>query len=194
MSPELDRIAERARKEPKARFTALSHHLSEDFLRETWQGLNKRGAAGVDGVSMTAHGANLEENLGRLVANLKAHRYRAPRTPGSAGGGGPSVAWSSKGTGPKTGSANSSGPRPRIRGHRLPAQKSVSALAANGGPLGDKGYRSSGLAKADFAAAAQNPDRAGDGCGERLTGLCRAGAAQRARIPRRPVLGKRPAD
>ena len=44
MPPDLDRIAKRARKEPKARFTALAHHLTEAFLRETWQGLNKRGA------------------------------------------------------------------------------------------------------------------------------------------------------
>lgn len=78
MSPELARIAERARKEPKARFTALAHHLTEGFLRETWQGLNKRGARGVDGVSMAAYGERLEENLSALVANLKAHRYRAP--------------------------------------------------------------------------------------------------------------------
>lgn len=78
MSLQLDRIAERARKEPKARFTALAHHLTEGFLRETWQGLNKRGAPGVDGVSMAAYGAKLEENLGALVPNLQAHRYRAP--------------------------------------------------------------------------------------------------------------------
>ena len=78
MSPELERIAERARKEPKERFTALSHHLTVGFLRETWQGLNKRGSRGVDGVSMAAYGERLEENLEKLVADLKAHRYRAP--------------------------------------------------------------------------------------------------------------------
>ncbi|HVA89725.1 MAG TPA: reverse transcriptase domain-containing protein, partial [Chloroflexota bacterium] len=78
MSPELERIAQRAKAEPKLRFTALAHHLTEDLLRETWQGLNKRGAAGVDGMSMEAYGANLEENLRTLVEGLKAHRYRAP--------------------------------------------------------------------------------------------------------------------
>jgi hypothetical protein len=38
MSPELDRIASRAKADRKMRFTALAHHLTEEFLRETWQG------------------------------------------------------------------------------------------------------------------------------------------------------------
>ena len=49
-----------------------------EFLRETWQGLNKRGAAGADGVSMSAYAEHLDENLGNLVARLKAHNYQAP--------------------------------------------------------------------------------------------------------------------
>jgi RNA-directed DNA polymerase len=78
MSPELDRIASRAKADRKMRFTALAHHLTEEFLRETWQGLNKRGASGVDGVSMQDYGDNLDANLHALVENLKAHRYAAP--------------------------------------------------------------------------------------------------------------------
>lgn len=78
MSPELDRIATRAQAEPQRRFTALAHHLTEDFLRETWQDLNKRGVAGVDGVTMQAYEQQLDENLQKLVERLKAHRYRAP--------------------------------------------------------------------------------------------------------------------
>lgn len=55
MSPELERIAQKAKAEPKIRFTALAHHLTEDFLRETWQGMNKKGAAGVDRVSVSSY-------------------------------------------------------------------------------------------------------------------------------------------
>ncbi len=78
MSPELERIGQLAQADPKLRFTALAHHLDEEFLRETWQGLNKRGAAGVDGVSMSAYAENLDENTKNLVQRLKARSYRAP--------------------------------------------------------------------------------------------------------------------
>lgn len=78
MSPELERIGRLAQADQKLRFTALAHHLDEGFLHETWQGLNKRGAAGADGVSMSAYAENLDANLKNLVQRLKAHSYRAP--------------------------------------------------------------------------------------------------------------------
>ena len=75
---ESDRISSRAAADPNLVFTALAHHLSERFLLETWQTLNKRGAAGVDGVSMEAYAANLAANVHNLVENLKRHHYRPP--------------------------------------------------------------------------------------------------------------------
>ena len=68
----------RAAADPNLVFTALAHHLSERFLLETWQTLNKRGAAGVDGVSMEEYVANLAVNVHNLVENLKRHYYRPP--------------------------------------------------------------------------------------------------------------------
>lgn len=78
MSPTLERIGHRAKADPGLRFTALAHHIDEEFLRETWQGLNKRGAAGVDGVSMSRYAEDLDANLDDLVQRLKAHSYQAP--------------------------------------------------------------------------------------------------------------------
>ncbi len=49
MSTHLDDIAYRAQQQPAARFTALAHHLTEDFLEETWQALNAHGAPGLLG-------------------------------------------------------------------------------------------------------------------------------------------------
>ncbi|MFP5226200.1 MAG: reverse transcriptase domain-containing protein [Acidobacteriota bacterium] len=78
MSPGLERIGQMAKAEPELRFTALAHHINAEFLRETWAGLNKRGAAGVDGISMGVYAENLDANLTDLVERLKTHSYRAP--------------------------------------------------------------------------------------------------------------------
>ncbi len=78
MSPELERIGQLAKADPGLRFTALAHHIDEEFLHETWEGLNKRGAAGVDGISMSMYAENLDANLKDLVERLKAHSYQAP--------------------------------------------------------------------------------------------------------------------
>src|SRR5262245_25751098 len=48
----LDRVREAARKDGKARFTALLHHVTVDLLRESYHSLKKRAAPGVDGVKI----------------------------------------------------------------------------------------------------------------------------------------------
>ena len=54
MTTRLDRIAEKAKESPQLRFTSLADTLNPEFLRETWEKLNRRGAAGVDGQTATA--------------------------------------------------------------------------------------------------------------------------------------------
>ncbi len=78
MSTGLSRIAQRAKDYPRERFTALSHHLNAEVLRENWETLNKRGAVGVDRVTATDYANHLEANLEELVNRLKAHSYQAP--------------------------------------------------------------------------------------------------------------------
>lgn len=78
MSPELERITQRAQAEPQARFTALAHHLSEEFLRDTWHRLNHRGAPGVDQQTVAAYAAGLDARLADLVARNKRRAYQAP--------------------------------------------------------------------------------------------------------------------
>jgi group II intron reverse transcriptase/maturase len=51
--------------------------LNEEFLTKCWKSINKRSATGVDSVSAEEYGARLTENIGDLVARLKAKRYRA---------------------------------------------------------------------------------------------------------------------
>lgn len=78
MSIGLERIAQRAKEEPNCRFTALAHHLTEEYFRETWQRLNRKGASGVDHVTAAQYAENLDENLRRLVEELTRRNYQAP--------------------------------------------------------------------------------------------------------------------
>ena len=78
MTEVLERIAYRAKADPACRFTALAHHLTEDFLRDTWQRLNRKGAPGVDHATAKEYAANLDDNLKRLVEGMKRRYYRAP--------------------------------------------------------------------------------------------------------------------
>ena len=51
VSPALDRIRETARRDKRVRFTALLHHVTVDLLRWSFYQLQRRAAAGIDGVT-----------------------------------------------------------------------------------------------------------------------------------------------
>ena len=74
----LERIAHKAKAAPRERLTALSHHLTVEYLRETYSLMNRRGAPGVDRVSMQEYGMNLDANLTDLVSRMKRRAYDAP--------------------------------------------------------------------------------------------------------------------
>ncbi len=67
-------ISERAQKDPNFQFTSLAHLLNEGFLKECYLRLGRDRASGIDGVSWKEYGERLDENLGDLVARLKAKR------------------------------------------------------------------------------------------------------------------------
>ena len=69
-------ISERAQQEPNCQFTSLAHLLNERFLEHCYHRLGRDRASGIDGVTWKGYGENLEENLGELVARLKAKRYK----------------------------------------------------------------------------------------------------------------------
>jgi len=73
----LDRVRQRARKDAKAKFTTLLHHVTVDRLRAAYFELKKRAAAGVDGVTWEQYGEQLEENIQRLHAQVHCGAYRA---------------------------------------------------------------------------------------------------------------------
>jgi RNA-directed DNA polymerase len=90
MSPELLKVAERAKRDPDARFNSLAHLLDEVALERAYQRIRKNAAVGVDGITKEQYGQRLEENLRGLHERMRAKRYRhqpirrvhIPKSPG----------------------------------------------------------------------------------------------------------------
>ena len=76
MSPELARVAERAKRNPSERILALARFIDEPALTRAYEGLRKNAAVGVDGVTVEQFGVNLAANLRQLHERMKAGRYR----------------------------------------------------------------------------------------------------------------------
>lgn len=74
---DLDRVRRVARKDKDARFTALLHHVDVDRLRAAYWVIRPKAAPGVDGVTWTKYGQDLEANLRDLHARVHRGSYRA---------------------------------------------------------------------------------------------------------------------
>lgn len=72
----IERIATRARREPRTRYTSLMHHFTVDNLRACFESLEDKKATGVDGVTKPMYGQNLEANLQELHRKLHQMSYR----------------------------------------------------------------------------------------------------------------------
>ncbi len=73
----LGRVREVARRDKKARFTALLHHVSLGRLRSAYWAIRPQAAPGVDGVTWAEYGRDLEANLLDLHARVQSGRHRA---------------------------------------------------------------------------------------------------------------------
>jgi group II intron reverse transcriptase/maturase len=76
MKTALHAIAFKAQTHPKHRFQNLYGLLDADLLVQSWGQLNKRSAAGVDGVSANDYKQALSENIDTLHDQLKHKCYR----------------------------------------------------------------------------------------------------------------------
>jgi len=73
----LDRVREAARRDKGTRFTALLHHVDVPRLRKAYWAIRPQAAPGVDRVTWTGYGQDLEANLQDLHARTQQGRYRA---------------------------------------------------------------------------------------------------------------------
>ena len=78
MSPQLHKVAERARREPQARFHSLAHLIDPASLLRAFHRQRPGAAVGVDGVSKADYGQDLEARLRALHERLRSGRYRHP--------------------------------------------------------------------------------------------------------------------
>lgn len=75
-SPELVKVAERAKRHPEQRILGLAHLIDEPALERAYRALRRDAAVGVDGVTVEQYGGQLEANVQALRARMKAGQYR----------------------------------------------------------------------------------------------------------------------
>jgi len=72
----LERVRQAARRDKKAKFTALLHHVTVDRLRQAYKELKRQAAPGVDGVTWAHYQENLEGNLRELYGRVHKGTYQ----------------------------------------------------------------------------------------------------------------------
>ena len=77
VTPQLQRIAAQAARDPNCVFTTLAHLIDGDFLREAYRHTSKSSAPGIDGVTAQQYAEHLDENLHDLHERLRSGRYQA---------------------------------------------------------------------------------------------------------------------
>jgi len=78
VTPQLQRIAAQAARDPPRVFTTLAHLIDVDFLREAYHRTRKSSAPGIDGVTATEYAEHLDENLPDLHERRRSGGYQAP--------------------------------------------------------------------------------------------------------------------
>ena len=74
----LERIAAKARREPKLTFTSFAHHLTLDRLRDHLSHMDKTSAAGVDGYTVAEVTANLDWVAKEVLRQIHTQGYHPP--------------------------------------------------------------------------------------------------------------------
>ena len=76
MSPGLQKVVDRAQRDPEGRFNSLAHLIDVSAVERAFHRQRADAAVGVDGITKAQYGRNLEANLLDLHARLKGQRYR----------------------------------------------------------------------------------------------------------------------
>jgi RNA-directed DNA polymerase len=77
VTPQFQRLAAQAARDPARVFTTLAHLIDEDFLREAYRHTSKSSAPGIDGVTAETYAEHLDENLRDLHERRRSGRAQA---------------------------------------------------------------------------------------------------------------------
>ena len=78
MTTGLERIADKARGEPKLHFTSLAHHITKERIWGNLCQIPAKSAAGVDGQTVTEAKESFEEWIAGMLQSVHRQGYRAP--------------------------------------------------------------------------------------------------------------------
>jgi len=78
METGLEQIAEKARREPRLRFTSLAHHITRDRVWRSLSQIPNRSAPGVDGQEVSEAKESFEGWVGPMLQSVHRKGYRAP--------------------------------------------------------------------------------------------------------------------
>jgi RNA-directed DNA polymerase len=78
MTTGLERIAVKARCEPKLRFTSLAHHITKERVWMNLSQIPAKSAPGVDGQTVTEAKESFEEWIAGMLQSIHRQGYRAP--------------------------------------------------------------------------------------------------------------------
>ena len=82
MTTGLERIADKARCEPKLRFTSLAHHITKERVWMNLSQIPTKSAPGVDGQTVTEVKESFEEWIAGMLQSVHRQGYRAPEIRG----------------------------------------------------------------------------------------------------------------
>jgi RNA-directed DNA polymerase len=78
MATELERIAAKARGEPKLRFTSLAHHITPDRVWSNLSQMSAKSAPGVDGQTVAQAKESFGDWIEPMLQSIHRQGYRAP--------------------------------------------------------------------------------------------------------------------
>lgn len=76
METKLARISQLSKENPKMVFTSIGHFMNKEMLKECHNDMDGKKAVGIDGVTKEEYTKELEENLDKLVEQLKKKTYK----------------------------------------------------------------------------------------------------------------------